>query len=1043
MRKKLTALVTAAAAAVSAISFGTISSFAENAPRQMEHLDRGTVAIKTNDGVYLSWRLLGDESLSNQAFNIYKNGKYLTTTGSHDATCYTDTNGSESDKYVVVPRGVSPASETAAVPWSGTNYTDYGGGDVRNQCSYMDIPIVQPSSDTVKYKTESDYTYSANDSSAGDLDGDGQYELVVKWDPSNSGDVGADGYRGGVFIDGYEISSDNTSYMWRIDLGINIRAGSHYTQYIVYDFDGDGKSEIACKTAPGSKDGLGRYVSEVGKNLTTDAAFERYGNDADYRTSAGVIMSGPEWLTIFDGETGAALQTVNYDPPRSIKEYSKSASGWGDNYGNRSERYLAGVAYLDGKTPSLIMTRGYYTYSYAAAYQWDGENLTEQWLSSNSPTGTASDSGCVVKYADGTTKQDKTKTLYGQGCHSLSVADVDNDGFDEIIFGAAILDHNGMVLQYNGRGHGDALHVSDFDNDGNQEVFQVHEAGKGNEDVIDFAIDIRRYNGDVLKQSAVGDVGRGIIGNFLDTGETGKLSQFWSSNVEGVYNFDGSSQFESRPGFINFMLYWDGDLAREVLDRNMLGKLTENGWQRFLWGRNTSYFPGASANNGTKATPCLSADIFGDWREEVIFKTGDNNLRLFMSCIPTAYRLTTLMHDSQYRTAIAWQNVAYNQPPHQSYYIGTASLAKSGNETLNYLEPEVPFTNVTYPSGTQGTPRPTIEPTPTPEPTPIAESIYANDCSSTDGWEGNSIAADNGTVALSGSGSGNRSHLFVLPDSVTNIKSGKIRASFDFYLSDNIGIKDRSAAQIALLNNNSSAAANNNGQITDNVICSLTSTQWNATRNDTYFTSDANDSTFSIAKQTWYTLEADINYDTLKVNVTVKNKNSGAVLCESKDAAIEDAGLKGIYILSPRYDSGTRTTQIDNISISKLTDPVIPKPTDTPEPTANPTDTPEPTANPTDTPEPTANPTVSPDVSEWIEYDSSSNEAIIKSLTDKTGTVIFASFDNDGKLVSICVQTAQIIAAGETRIAPAEGFVVTENVKAYAWESLDSMKPLF
>lgn len=454
MLKKLTAFLTAAVMVTSVASIPVLTSYADTnsttEKRVMEKLDRGTVAVKTNDGVYLSWRLLGTESLTNQAFDIYRDSEKIYTTGEHDATCYTDSKGTADNKYTVVPKGEAIDKTEAVDVW--TTNTTYKGRSV----AYKDIAFKVP--DGGKTPTDEEYTYTANDMSVGDLDGDGEYEYIVKWDPSNSKDNSVKGYTGKVYLDAYELDG---TLLWRIDLGVNIRAGAHYTQYMVYDFDGDGKSEVILKTAPGSKDGEGNYVSKAGKNITK-------GDDAkDYRNSSGLLMGkdgGPEYLTVFNGETGAAMQTVDFDPPRSILTSSK----WGDSYANRSERYLAAVAYLDGVHPSVVMTRGYYTYVYAAAYTWDGTDLKEQWLSTNTPTEKNGGTGCTVKYADGTSKNNTNKTLYAQGAHSVSVADVDNDGYDEIIFGSAVLDHDGTVLTYDGRGHGDAEHVSDFDNDGNK-----------------------------------------------------------------------------------------------------------------------------------------------------------------------------------------------------------------------------------------------------------------------------------------------------------------------------------------------------------------------------------------------------------------------------------------------------------------------------------------------------------------------------------------------------------------------------------------------
>ena len=433
---------------------------------------------------------------------------------------------------------------------------------------------------------------------------------------------------------------------------------------------------------------------------------------------------GPEYLTVFNGETGAAMQTVDFDPPRSIL----TSSEWGDSYANRSERYLAAVAYLDGVHPSVVMTRGYYTYVYAAAYTWDGTDLKEQWLSTNTPTEENGGTGCTVKYADGTSKNNPNKTLYAQGAHSVSVADVDNDGYDEIIFGSAVLDNDGTVLTYDGRGHGDAEHVSDFDNDGKQEIFMAHEAGKHNDKIIPYAVDIKRYNGDIMLQAAQGDIGRGIMDNVDDKYalSSGNLSLFWSVAADGIYNQAGEKVGDipntNGSNMENFAVYWDGDLGRELLDGNKLVKYSiKSGAERIYYDSKNSTLPG-SINNSTKSNACLTADLFGDWREEIVLRYGDG-VRIYFSTIPTDYRLTTLMHDSQYRCAIAWQNVGYNQPPHTSYYIGSAALAKdSGGNTLNYLAPNTSFTEVTYPDTSSITPRPTIKTT----PEPVSVSVTAD-----------------------------------------------------------------------------------------------------------------------------------------------------------------------------------------------------------------------------------------------------------------------------------------------------------------------------
>ena len=381
--------------------------------RQFENLSRGLVAVPGENGTLVSWRFLGTDSNS-LTYNLYCSGeklndKPITTTN------FFHTGASTNAEYTLkeVENGEETGVEYTTTAWD-KNY--------------------------IGFKVTEREGYNIDDGAVADLDGDGEYEYIVKWDPSNSKDNSVKGYTGNVYLDAYELDG---TLLWRIDLGVNIRAGAHYTQYMVYDFDGDGKSEVILKTAPGSKDGEGNYVSKAGKNITK-------GDDKkDYRNSSGLLMGkdgGPEYLTVFNGETGAAMQTVDFDPPRSIL----TSSEWGDSYANRSERYLAAVAYLDGVHPSVVMTRGYYTYVYAAAYTWDGTDLKEQWLSTNTPTEANGGTGCTVKYADGTSKNNTNKTLYAQGAHSVSVADVDNDGYDEIIFGSAVLDQDGTVLTYDG-----------------------------------------------------------------------------------------------------------------------------------------------------------------------------------------------------------------------------------------------------------------------------------------------------------------------------------------------------------------------------------------------------------------------------------------------------------------------------------------------------------------------------------------------------------------------------------------------------------------
>lgn len=559
--------------------------------RQIENLDRGVVAVKVGNGVFVSWRALGTESLS-VGYNLYRGSTKLNSSPITTKTNYIDTGGSTSSTYSVaaVVNGQEQAKSTPVSVW-GSNY--------------LQIPLSIPQGGTTPDGVN--YTYSANDCSVGDLDGDGDYEIIVKWEPSNAKDNSQSGYTGNVYIDAYTLGG---ARLWRIDLGRNIRAGAHYTQMMVYDLDGNGRAEIALKTADGTIDGTGKVIGNA---------------SADYRNSSGYVLSGPEYLTIFDGLTGAAKATTAFEPARG------NVTDWGDNYGNRVDRFLACIAYLDGQRPSLVMCRGYYAKTMLVAYDYRNGSLTKRW----------------------TFDSTKGYAAYGgQGNHNLSVADVDGDGKDEIIYGACAIDDNGTGLWNSGLGHGDALHVSDFNPDRpGLEVWGIHE-GSGNSGSA--LLDAR--TGAVLWKTPNADVGRGVA---ADVSAATRGAEMWGGTTD--LRTPTNQSAGSLPASSNFVIWWDGDLQRELLNDITI---TKYGGGTLL---NAS---GCASNNGTKATPALSADILGDWREEVIFRTTDSRyLRIYTTTAETEYRFYTFMHDPVYRLGIAWQNVAYNQPPHTSFYL--------------------------------------------------------------------------------------------------------------------------------------------------------------------------------------------------------------------------------------------------------------------------------------------------------------------------------------------------------------------------------------
>ena len=568
------------------------------AARQMEWLNRGLVAVKTTNGVFLSWRVLGTDG-NTTGFNLYRDGEKIASFTGSQASNYTDTKGTASSKYSVkaVVGGKEIAADAAVSVWS-------------NQ--YLTVNLDRPNGG-------SDYTYSPNDIAVGDVDGDGEFELILKWDPSNSKDNSQKGKTGNVIIDCYKMSGKK---LWRIDLGVNIRAGAHYTQMLVGDYDSDGKAEFAVKTAPGTKDGSGKYLS-LGSAKGAD-------HSKDYRNSNGYILSGPEWLTIFNGETGKEMATVDYNPGRG------TVKSWGDSYGNRVDRFLATNAYLDGKKPSMVFQRGYYTRMAITAYDWDGKTLSQRWYYNAATSG---------------------QECYGQGNHNISAGDVDGDGFDEIIEGSCAVDHDGKFMYRTGKGHGDAMHLSDLDPDNpGLEVWQVHEEKPYGYDLHDARTGKLLFN-----ETSSGDNGRGVAG---DVDSLNRGHELWSAANWNTYTVKGKIWKADKRPVYNFRIYWDGDLLDELLDNTTISK-----WDHAKQQSNTLFQMQGNSCNTTKATPNFSGDILGDWREEVILHDGASKLYIYTTTIPTEHRMYTLAHDPIYRLGMSWQNTAYNQPPHLGFWL--------------------------------------------------------------------------------------------------------------------------------------------------------------------------------------------------------------------------------------------------------------------------------------------------------------------------------------------------------------------------------------
>ncbi|WP_177154846.1 cellulose binding domain-containing protein [Glycomyces harbinensis] len=586
----------------------------------VEDIDRAPVAVAVEDGVYVGWRSLATDG-ADLAFNVYRDGTLLTVEPTA-TTNLTDTGGSPNSTYWIatVEDGVE------------TGYTD--AFSVLGE-QFIDVDMDRPEGGTTPDGVA--YTYSPNDATVADLDGDGVYELIQKWDPSNAKDNSKSGYTGNVYVDAYTLSGER---LWRIDLGVNIRAGAHYTFLMAYDLDGDGRSEVALKTADGTVDGAGTVIGDAG---------------ADHRNSGGYILSGPEFLTVFDGATGAALDTVDFQPDRG------DVADWGDGYGNRVDRIMAAVAYLDGSTPSLVTTRGIYTKMELTAWDFSGGSLSERWAFRSTEWGS--------QYS-------------GQGNHNLSVADVDADGRDEIVYGSLTLNDDGTVLQSAGLGHGDALHVSDFDpSREGLEVFSPFESMSSSGNRAAAFRDAE--TGEVLwSVPGTRDTGRGTCGD-IDPDHAG--AECWTVSTTGAWNSregalhaaDGTLIGTTIPS-ANSMVWWDGDLGREILDHEfdepnyvpVYPFVAE--WDPETGTQEEIFTPdGVHTNNGTKGNAVLTADLLGDWREEVVLRKDTNDgVRIFTTTIETEYTIPTLMQDPQYRLAVAWQNISYNQPPWPSFFIG-------------------------------------------------------------------------------------------------------------------------------------------------------------------------------------------------------------------------------------------------------------------------------------------------------------------------------------------------------------------------------------
>ena len=600
------------------------SIFAFSQPYSGEKLSRGLIGIPTEEGMYFSWRMTLEDAAGLQ-FDLYRSsGGGAEVKVNKEPIDRTSDFLDRTVDYTVDNRWTLKATTGEVATWTRLK------GEKRNP--YLSIPVCKPEDGEIAGES---FTYTANDCSVGDLDGDGEYEIILKWSPSNSKRPPQRGFTGNTYLDAYKM--DGTR-LWRIDLGPNVRSGAATTNFLVFDFDGDGCAEICCKTGDGTVDGLGHRIGDA---------------QADWRTwdkkspTYGKIVNGPEYLTVFEGRTGKELDSKEYIPTRYPLD------GWGgvggncgnDNTGGRSDRFTAGVAFLDGKTPSPVMVRGWYGRTVVAAWTFTNGALKHTWTFDSAAPG--------------------WEAYSGMGNHSVTVADFDGDGCDEICVGAMTVDHDGKGLFTTGLRHGDALHAGRFiPSRQGMQVFGVHE-NEGDNEIVKRTPAVAMFDGatgEIIWQDGLGqDAGRGVAAD-IDPRYDG--AECWC-NIGGLRRGDTGEIISNRkPDSCNFTIYWDADPLAELLDHVSISKWNWNAESTDLLLK----AEGVVSNNGTKGNPCLSGDILGDWREEVIWPSEDQTeLRIYSTTIPAVDRRATWMNDRQYRLAIAWQNVAYNQPPHSSF----------------------------------------------------------------------------------------------------------------------------------------------------------------------------------------------------------------------------------------------------------------------------------------------------------------------------------------------------------------------------------------
>lgn len=643
--------------------FKTGSSYNAYA-RSMENLDRGVYAVKSDDGVFISWRILATEYGEDISFDVYRNGIKINSSPITDRTNFTDAKGKAGDVYVVakIQNGLQYNSEAVAA--------------LEN--NYMSIPLQKPEPQPTKNGDLSSYTI--NDTGVGDVDGDGQYEIIVKWYPDNAFDSGkAVAPSSPTIFDIYEM--DGTP-LWRLNMGLEMPSGAHFNQFMLYDMDEDGKAELFIKTSDGT---IAYKPNKAGKfDMTDESTIVSYVGDKSVVPGTNINANGHaspdsnEYVTVFNGQTGEIIDSIDYiNVTGNYDDWGKAGDG-----GNRSARYNIAIGYLPkeaGSTetiPAVFFNRGYYAKTTIAAYTLRNGKLQLEW------------SFVALTGEDAADK----------GNHNVSTGDLDQDGFDEICIGNMAVDHDGSLLWVkNGKdgqdlgSHGDAIHLAAMNPNNPTQLYvfsptEEYKVATVNQALSNAGTGLR-YDG--IWTSAK-DVGRAVAANITPL----PGYEYWGqANNSGVYNILSGMVNPSRAGLpANWVLYWDGDLLSELGD-GVEKESCDFGVYKYNWESgavDTIDVLDGKTNNSTKNNPSLTADILGDWREEVVLRNEDDTeLRIYMTTTETDYMIYTLMHDPVYRNCVANQNSAYNQPPHIGFYLG-----EDNKEQV--LSMNLPIANIVY-----------------------------------------------------------------------------------------------------------------------------------------------------------------------------------------------------------------------------------------------------------------------------------------------------------------------------------------------------------